>query len=69
MQEMLNFSPDMRPTAEQLLLRSFFDDIRVPENEVKAAHKIQINIDKNECKFDYEEEKINFEEKDTIHYF
>jgi serine/threonine protein kinase len=66
---MLNMNPYLRPTADQLLKRKIFDDIRVPMNEVKAPHKIQISIDKNELKFDYEEEKMAIDEKTAIVHF
>jgi hypothetical protein len=56
----------LRPTADQLLKRNFFDDIRVPGNEVKAPHKIQINIDKNEYSFDYDKEIMNIKENVAI---
>ena len=38
--EMLQFNPHLRPTADQLLKREIFNEIRVPGNEVKAPHKI-----------------------------
>ena len=39
------------------------------QNEVKAPHKIQINIDKNEFAFNYEKEEMNVDETTAIKYF
>ena len=44
----------MRPTAETLLKHSVFDKIRDPGVEIKAPHKIVLNADFNDFKYNYE---------------
>ena len=51
---MLEFNPYLRPTAETLLKHSVFDKIRDPAVEIRAPHKIVLNADFNEFKYDYE---------------
>ena len=36
----------MRPSARDLLKHPVFDNVRVPDNEVQADHKISMDIDK-----------------------
>ena len=55
MNKMLEFNPYFRPSVSHLLKNSYFDDIRVPKNEQKAPHKVRINVDRNEFKYDYEQ--------------
>lgn len=64
--KMLAFNPNFRPTAEQLLGDPFFDDIRRPENEIKAPFKVNVSIDKNEFAYDYEKNKNIKNEKIII---
>ena len=52
---MLEFNPYFRPTAKECLQSKVFDAIRVPGLEASAPFKINIDIDRNENKFDYEE--------------
>lgn len=53
--EMLQFNPYMRPTAKECLQCQLFDSIRVQGLESTAPFKINIDVDRNELKFDYEE--------------
>ena len=47
LEQLLHFNPYMRPTAKELLKHPFFDNLRIPENEVNADHKIVVAIDLN----------------------
>jgi len=66
---MLEFNPHLRPSAETLLKHSVFDKIRDPAVEIKAPHKIILNADFNEFRYDYESERLNVESKKAIKYF
>jgi len=45
LESLLQFNPYMRPTAKELMKHSIFNDIRIQKNELKAQHKINIDID------------------------
>ena len=48
----------MRPTAKELLKHQVFDDVRIPENEIQADHKIILPVDiVNPIKYDEDDEK------------
>ncbi len=51
---MLEFNPFFRPTAKECLQSKMFDGIRVPGLESSAPFKINIDVDRNEFEFDYE---------------
>lgn len=59
---MLEFNPYYRPTAKECLQSKLFDSIRVPGLEASAPFKINIDVDRNEFKFDYEETNTKFSE-------
>ena len=59
LKEMLEFNPFFRPTAKECLQNKIFDGIRVAGLEVSAPFKINIDVDRNEYKFDYENSEIN----------
>ena len=67
--QMLEFNPNFRPTAEKLLKNKYFDDIRVPKNEKGAPHRIICNIDNNELAYDYEEDTLGVPESFAIKTF
>jgi len=70
--EMLEFNPQFRPTAKECLKNPIFDDIRVPGLEKSAPYKINIDVDRNEYQFDYENltnSNPAKSEKDVILYF
>ena len=52
--DMLEFNPYFRPTAKECLSNKIFDSIRVPGLESSAPFKINIDVDRNEFEFDYE---------------
>jgi N-dimethylarginine dimethylaminohydrolase len=54
---MLEFNPYFRPTAKECLQNRIFDEIRVPGLEAAAPFKINIECDRNEYQFDYENMK------------
>lgn len=64
LKEMLQFNPSMRPTAKECLQSPIFDQIRVPGLEQAAPFKINIEVDRNELKFDYDEESCSFRDMD-----
>lgn len=57
LQQMLEFNPYFRPTAKECLQNRIFDEIRVPGLEAAAPFKINIECDRNEYQFDYENMK------------
>lgn len=57
---MLDFNPYFRATAKECLSSKLFDNIRVAGLEASAPFKINIDIDRNEYKFDYEEVNSKF---------
>jgi len=57
---MLEFNPYFRPTAKECLQNKLFDSIRVTGLEASAPFKINIDVDRNEYKFDYDEATSNF---------
>ena len=57
---MLEFNPYFRPTAKECLQSKLFDSIRVAGLEASAPFKINIDVDRNEYKFDYEEANLKF---------
>ena len=59
---MLEFNPFFRPTAKECLSNPLFKNIRVSGLEASAPFKINIDVDRNEHKFDYEETSIKFSE-------
>lgn len=61
---MLQFNPFMRPTAKECLQCPIFDQIRVPGLEQAAPFKINIEVDRNDLKFDYEEVTCSFKDMD-----
>ena len=60
LREMLEFNPFFRPTAKECFSNPLFKNIRVPGLEASAPFKINIDVDRNEHKFDYEEQNIKF---------
>ena len=54
MSKMLEYNPFFRPTANQLLIDPYFDDIRNLKKEARAPYKINLSFDNNQCKYDYE---------------
>ena len=58
--DMLEFNPYFRPTAKECLSNPLFDNIRVQGLEQSAPFKINIDVDRNELKFDYEEANVKF---------
>ena len=54
--DMLNFNPFFRPTAKECLQNKLFDKIRVQGLEASAPFKINIDVDRNEFKYNYESE-------------
>lgn len=54
LKEMLEFNPFFRPTAKECLQNKIFDNIRVAGLEVSAPFKINIDVDRNQYQFDYE---------------
>jgi len=61
---MLEFNPYFRPTAKECLQSKLFDSIRVAGLEASAPFKINIDVDRNEFKFDYEEANMKFSDQD-----
>jgi hypothetical protein len=57
--DMLEFNPHYRSTAKECLQSKLFDSIRVTGLEASAPFKINIDVDRNEYKFDYEEANLN----------
>ena len=57
---MLEFNPYFRPTAKECLSHPLFKNIRVLGLETSAPFKINIDVDRNEHKFDYEETNTKF---------
>lgn len=53
---MLEFNPFFRPTAHEILKNKIFDSIRVPELEKGAPITYNIEVDRNEFEYDYENE-------------
>ncbi len=51
---MLEFNPYFRPTAKECLQNKIFDNIRVAGLEISAPFKINIDVDRNQYQFDYE---------------
>jgi len=51
---MLEFNPYFRPTAKECLQNKIFDNIRVTGLEISAPFKINIDVDRNQHQFDYE---------------
>ena len=64
LQDMLEFNPYYRPTAKECLQSKLFDSIRVAGLEASAPFKINIDVDRNEYKFDYEEANLKFSDLD-----
>ena len=62
LREMLEFNPYFRPTAKECLQSPLFSNIRVQGLEASAPFKINIDVDRNEHKFDYEETNQKFTE-------
>lgn len=62
---MLEINPYFRPTAKECLQNKIFDKIRVAGLEVSAPFKINIDVDRNEHKFDYENSDIASSKADT----
>lgn len=62
--DMLEFNPYFRPTAKECLSSKLFDSIRVAGLEASAPFKINIDVDRNEYKFDYEEANLKFTDLD-----
>ena len=60
LREMLEFNPFFRPTAKECLSNPIFKNIRVPGLEASAPFKINIDVDRNDHKFDYEETNVKF---------
>lgn len=50
--ELLQFNPDKRKSAAEILALPIFDQVRKPELEITAASKFYLEIDEPE-KFDY----------------
>ena len=65
LKDMLEFNPFFRPTAKECLQNKIFDNIRVAGLEVSAPFKINIDVDRNEYKFDYENSEANESKIDT----
>lgn len=42
---MLQFNPDKRPSAQELLENKIFDKVRFKRQEMDAPYKIQLNVD------------------------
>lgn len=63
---MLQFNPYYRPTAKECLQHKVFDKIRVAGLESNAPFKINIDADRNEYKFDYEQPESKFSEADDF---
>lgn len=49
LERMLEFHPDKRITAAEAILDSYFDEIRLPEQERYEPPKIDLSIDENDC--------------------
>ena len=67
--DLLAFNPQFRPTAKECLKNPIFDDIRVPGLEKSAPYKINIDVDRHEYQFDYENltnSNTNKDEKEII---
>ena len=65
--QMLEFNPHFRPTALELLGNKIFDQIRNPKIEkIKPDYKFKIKEDANELRFDYENDKNQFDEPTMI---
>jgi len=62
---MLEINPYFRPTAKECLQNKMFDKIRVAGLEVSAPFKINIDVDRNEYKFDYENTDITLGKTDV----
>ena len=56
---MLEFNPYFRPTAKECLQNKIFDNIRVAGLEISAPFKINIDVDRNQHQFDYENAEQN----------
>lgn len=65
LESMLEFNPYLRKTASELLAHPYFDDIRQPETEGPAMHKVILEVDSDanhdaessECPLSYVELK------------
>ena len=66
---MLEYNPHFRPSAEQLLEHKFFDEVRNSQVETKAPYKIKLCFDRNEAKYNYEDESIALDQKSATEYF
>ena len=70
--DMLSYNPQFRPTAKECLKNPIFDEIRVPGLEKSAPYKINIDVDRNEYQFDYDNltnSNTQKSEKEVIQYF
>lgn len=47
LQQMLEFNPYFRPSAKELVLHPFFDNVRCEEYELPKPKKIQLDFDKD----------------------
>lgn len=52
---MLEFNPAFRPRAKELIQNKIFDSIRIKALESYAPFKINVDVDRNEYMFDYED--------------
>lgn len=62
---MLEFNPLLRKSASELLMHEYFNDIRIPENEVRCEHKLELDIDRDEF-FDSTTERFTFTNEELI---
>ena len=62
---MLEFNPYFRPTAKECLQNKIFDNIRVTGLEISAPFKINIDVDRNQHQFDYENAEQNQSKQET----
>ena len=58
---MLEFNPQMRLTASELLKNKIFDDVRNKNNESTAPFKVSLQFDKIVYNFNYEKKKYSQE--------